>query len=57
MKFSLKFVTYHGCGSCYVDGTNLIQSIADYVFFQHMSHFGKIQKILQTKLQDQQEII
>ena len=25
MKFSLTFVTYHGCGYCYVDSTNLLQ--------------------------------
>ena len=25
MKFSQTFVTYHGCGYCYVDGTNLLQ--------------------------------
>ena len=25
MKFSQTFVTCHGCGYCYVDGTNLLQ--------------------------------
>ena len=25
MKFSQKFVTYHGCGNCYVDGTNKLE--------------------------------
>ena len=25
MKFSQKFVTYHGCGNSYVDGTNQIK--------------------------------
>ena len=25
MKFSQTFVTYHGCGYCYVDGTNILQ--------------------------------
>ena len=25
MKFSQTFVTYHGCGYCYVVGTNILQ--------------------------------
>ena len=25
MKFSQKFVTYHGCGNCYLDGTNKLE--------------------------------
>ena len=25
MKFSQKFVTYHGCGNCHIDGTNKLE--------------------------------
>ena len=41
MKFSQKFFTYHGCGLCYVDGTNLIQSKSRSCFFPTHEPFWK----------------
>ena len=32
MKFSQKFVTYHGCGNCYVDGTNQLEEPSNKCF-------------------------
>ena len=50
MKFSLKFVTYHGCGSCYVDGTNLIQSNSRLYFFPTHESFWKDPKDTSNKI-------
>ena len=50
MKFSQKFVTYHGCGSCYVDGRIKKQIM----FFSNTG--ALLEDPEQTELQDQQEI-
>ena len=41
MKFSQKFVTYHGCGLCYINGTNLMQSNSRSCFFPTHEPFWK----------------
>ena len=33
MKFSQKFVTYHGCGNCYLDGTNKLEQPNNVLMF------------------------
>ena len=49
MEFSQKFVTYHGCGLCYVDGTNLIQSNSRLCFFPTHEPFWKDPKDTSNK--------
>ena len=41
MTFSRKFVTYHGCSLCYVNGTDLIQSNRRSCFFPTHEPFWK----------------
>ena len=41
MKFSQKFVTYHGFGLCYINGTNLMQSNSRSCFFPTHEPFWK----------------
>ena len=53
--FSQTFVKYHGCGNGYLEGTNKIVPEGRNALCQHRIHFGKIQYILQTKSQNQQD--
>ena len=55
MKFSQTFVTYHGCGYCYVDGTNLLQGTTR-CFFPIHNPFWKEPCDASIELQNQPEI-
>ena len=54
MKFPQTFVSYHGCGNCYLDGTNQLVTKNKLFLCRHTIHFGKDQKILVIESQDQQ---
>ena len=41
MKFSQTFVTYHGCGTCYIDGTNVLEGTTTKCFFPIHNPFWK----------------
>ena len=41
MKFSQKFVTYHGCGNCYLDGTNKLEQPNNRCFAPTYNPFWK----------------
>ena len=41
MKFSQKFVTCHGCGNCYVDGTNKLEEANKKCFLPTNNPFWK----------------
>ena len=50
MKFSQKSVTYHGCGSCYLDDANIIESKSKLCFFPTHEPFWKDPKDVSNKI-------
>ena len=52
MKFPQTFVSYHGCGNCYLDGTNQLVTKNKLFFMPTHDPFWK--RILVIESQDQQ---
>ena len=53
---SLSIILYHGCGRCYLDGTNALIADNEGCKMPTNNPFWKSQKILITEFQNQQEV-